>query len=229
MKTKSTAWIIFILTSLLTTNCTIEKRLFQPGYNIQWKKKIPQRDAAENVNRVSDSRNTSNSIISDSSLSDLILAPKNFNPETLTTDKLPESIVESTKSIEQLDTIFSNQVTHTKIATAPAQKKAVDLVETEEKKELELFGVMSFGLYFCSLIFAILAVFVFNLPAYLFVIAGFMILLSLIFGIISVDRYRRNKSKYYRNFFGYFGLIASVVTISLVIGFLILTSELGGF
>lgn len=224
MKIQSTTWILFILTSLLATNCTIEKRLFQPGYSIEWKKKIPQRDADEIANRVSNKGNTPNSIIGDSSSSNLILASANFNQETLPTDKLPENIAEST---EQLDTIISNPIAHSDVVSAPAPKKAIYRGETEDKKELELFGVMSFGLYFCSVIFTILAVFVFNLPVYLFALAGFMMLLSLIFGIISVDKSRRNKSKYYRNFFGYFGLIASVVTISLVIGFLILAFELG--
>lgn len=224
MKTQSTTWILFILTSLLVTNCTIEKRLFQRGYSIEWKKKIPQRDADEIANRVSNSGNTSNSIIGDSSSSNLSLASANFNQETLPTDKLPENMTESS---EQPDTIISNPIVHSEVVSVPAPKKAINQGETEDKKELELFGVMSFGLYFCSITFAILAAFVFNVPVYLFALAGFMILLSLIFGIISVDKSRRNKSKYYRNFFGYFGLIASVVTISLVIGFLILASELG--
>jgi hypothetical protein len=229
MKAKSATWIAFILAVLSVTNCTIEKRLFQPGYSIEWKKKVPQKDATETTNRVSDSKKAFNSIITDSSSIELFLAPENLRQEILPSGKLSKSVTEFPASTEIYDTITSDKVENAEVVSVPHQKKAVDLRETEDKKELELFGVMSFGLYICSLAFAILALVVFNLPVYLFGIAGFMILLSLIFGIISVDKSRRDKSRYYRNFFGYFGLIASVVTISVVIGILILTSELGSF
>nr|WP_294858860.1 hypothetical protein [uncultured Fluviicola sp.] len=222
MKAKSTTWIAFILVVLSATNCTIEKRLFQPGYSIEWKKKT-QRNSVETENQTSynEEPDTTTIICSSNSLSS--------KPDHIPTSELTQSISEPLVSIVNLDTQTPYKLEKQESDTLTPQKKAIDLRETEDKKELELFGVMSFGLYFCSVIFAILAVFVFNLPVYLFAVAGFMILLSLIFGIISVDKYRRDKSKYYRNFFGYFGLIASVVTISLVIGFLILASELGSF
>jgi hypothetical protein len=227
MKTKSTIWIVFTFTILLTTNCTIEKRLFQPGYSIEWKKKIPQRDEAKTANHLSDNKIEADSIIINPSSTTISFNNEKLKPEPISIFALHESAVEQTASIENFPALKSDQKEKPEMVSDTPQKKEIELVET--KKELELFGVMSFGLYFCSVTFAILAVFVFNLSAYLFVVAGFMILLSIIFGIISVDKYRRNKSKYYRNFFGYFGLIASVVTISLVIGFLILASELGSF
>jgi len=223
MKLKSASWILFILTALSVTSCTIEKRLFQPGYRIEWKKKIPQKDEAKTEDQVSYNSIETHPDTTGSSSSSL----SSLKPDPIPTPQLSKSISEPFVLIENPDTLISYQTETRKVIPSTPQKKAIDLKETEDKKEFELFGVMSFGLYFCSIALALLAVFVFNLPAFLFGIAGFMILLSLIFGIISVDRYKRNRSNYYRNFFGYFGLIASVITISLVIGLLILTSELG--
>lgn len=223
MKIKSASWILFILAALSATSCTIEKRLFQPGYSIEWKKKIPQKNDAKTEDQVSYNRIETHPDTTDSSSSSL----SSLKPDPIQTSKLVKSISESLVSIRNPDTLISDQAETRKAIRSTPQKKTIDLIESEDKKELELFGVMSFGLYLCSIALALLAVFVFNLSAFLFGIAGFMILLSLIFGIISVDRYKRNRSNYYRNFFGYFGLIASVITISLVIGLLILTSELG--
>ena len=92
--------------------------------------------------------------------------------------------------------------------------------------EVELFGVMSFGMYFAAIVFTLMGIIAFN-SGYVVILAAFLLLLSLVFGIISVIRYRRNKERYRRNFFGYFGLIASMITITLG-GFIVLLAFLAG-
>lgn len=227
---KTTSIILIILTTLTITGCTIEKRLFQPGYSIEWKKRIHQKDANEITNTFSDSKEGADSIAHPSSSNYVILDGENQSQQT---EKKHIPVPELTKSTskvpnEKQESLISEKNENHEIASVPYQGKAIDITEAENKKELEIFGTMSFGLYFCSLILAITSLTFMN-PGYMLFVAGFMIILSLIFGIISVDRYRRDKSRYYRNFFGYFGLIASLVTISLVAFFLILASGLDTF
>ncbi len=228
---KITSIILIIATTLTITGCTVEKRLFQPGYSIEWKKKIPQKGVNEITSTFSESKEDVDSITRKSSSNSLLLDRENQSLSLHGKQNIPTE--DSTKSISKVPVetqkhIISNGNENHEIDSNPSQKKAIDIPESEDKKELEIFGTMSFGLYFCSLALAITALTFMN-PGYILIVAGFMIILSLIFGIISVDRYRRDKSKYYRNFFGYFGLIASIVTISLVIGLAILASGLGSF
>ncbi len=216
---KSTSIIFIIVTMLAIAGCTIEKRLFQPGYSIEWKKKIPQKDANETASKFSDSKENADSIAHTSS-SNYALLEKN-KPLPLSGEE-NSPVPELTKNNSEVPTktqepIISYRNESHEIDPVLSQKKAIDIIEAEDKKEFELFGIMSFGLYFSSLALAIAGIVLLTSP-YFFVAAGFMILLSLIFGIISVDKYRRDKAKYRRNFFGYFGMIASLATITFVLG-----------
>lgn len=227
MKIKSATRASLAILILLAASCTIEKRLFQPGYSIEWKKRIPKKDANETISKFSASKENADSVAHTSS-SNHILSDRETQLQQTGEKLIPAP--ELTKSIpqppaEKQESLISDRNENHEIDPVFSQKKAIDILENEDKKELEIFGTMSFGLYLCSLILAITSLTFMN-PGYLLIIAGFMIILSLIFGIISVDRYRRDKSKYYRNFFGYFGLIASLVTIMLVMIFLTLLAGL---
>lgn len=213
MKIKSTIPISLLIFILLAASCTIEKRLFQPGYNIEWKKKkVSEKDAVETAIRMTKSPQPVELIEKTPFESNVIPETEKRNPEHVTEPKLPESVDEPITPSKTLAAVGPVETKNRKTTTSVRQNSVKGALETEERKVFELFGVMSFGLYFCSLAMAVVSIFALNaLPT--IVIACFMILLSFIFGIISVKRYRRNRFSYRRNFFGYFGLIASAVTI----------------
>lgn len=220
MKTK-TILIGIVYAILLISGCTVEKRLFQPGYNIEWKKKkVSEKDAVESTIHMTKSQQPTELLVETTLESNVMPETEKPNPEHITEPELPESMAKPITPSKTPATVVPVENKHHK-TTSPVHPKSVkEAWETEERKEFELFGVMSFGLYFCSLAMAVVSIFALNaLPT--IVIACFMILLSFIFGIISVKEYRRNRSRYRRNFFGYFGLIASAVTIFWA-GFLLL-------
>jgi hypothetical protein len=228
MKTK-TILIGIASTMLLISGCTIEKRLFQPGYNIEWKKKkVSEKEAVESTIRMTESEQPTELIEETTFESNVMPETEKLNPEHVTEPKLPENMDEPITPSKTLTTIVPVETENRKTTSSVHQKSIKGTWETEERKVFELFGVMSFGLYFSSLTLAIVGIVLLTSP-YFFVAAGFMILLALIFGIISVDKYRRDKSGYRRNFFGYFGMIASMATITFVIGLLLLAWGLGSF
>lgn len=228
MKTKT---ILISLASaiLLISGCTIEKRLFQTGYYIEWKKKkVCEKDAEETADQITKSQQQADLVVETPFESNVTPETEEPHPEPVTEPELLESMAEPIIPSENPVSIHSMEPENHEITSSIHQKSVKGAWETEERKVFELFGVMSFGLYFSSLALAILGIVLLTSP-YFFVAAGFMILLALIFGIISVDKYRRNKSAYRRNFFGYFGMIASLATITFVIGLLLLAWGLGSF
>lgn len=213
MKTKLIAIILGTCLCTLLTNCTIEKRIFQKGYHIEWKKKkVSEKDAEETADRITKSQQQADLVAETPFESNLVPETEKTNPEGIPEPELRESMAEPIIPSENPVSTHSMEPQNREITSSVHQKSVKGAWETEERKVFELFGVMSFGLYFCSLALAVISIFALNaLPT--IVIACFMILLSFVFGIISVKRYRRNRSDYRRNFFGYFGLIASAVTI----------------
>lgn len=228
MKTK-TILISFVSAILLISGCTIEKRLFQTGYYIEWKKKkVSEKDAEETADRITKIQRQADLVAETPFESNLVPETEKTNPERVPEPELRESMAEPIIPSENPVSIYSMEPQNHEITSPVHQKSVKGTWETEERKVFELFGVMSFGLYFSSLTLAILGIVLATSP-YFFVAAGFMILLALIFGIISVDKYRRDKSAYRLNFFGYFGMIASLATITFVIGLLLLAWGLGSF
>lgn len=228
MKTKLIAIVLGTCVCTLLTNCTIEKRLFQPGYSIEWKKKTPKKDDKETLSRISESEQETDPTANMTIEGNPDQQTETPFPERIPEPEFRESVVESITPAKGPGTINSVEPESRKKTSPTLQQIGKQPWETEEQKEFELFGVMSFGLYFSSLTLAILGIILLTSP-YFFVAAGFMILLALIFGIISVDKYRRDKSRYRRNFFGYFGMIASLATITFVAGLVILAWGLGSF
>ncbi|WP_294671766.1 hypothetical protein [uncultured Fluviicola sp.] len=228
MKTKLIAIILGTCVCTFLTNCTIEKRVFQKGYHIEWKKKVSEKEAEETADRITKSQQQAGLVAETPFESNVTPETEKPLPEPVTEPELPESMAEPITLSENPVSIHSMESENHEITSSVHQKSVKGAWETEERKVFELFGVMSFGLYFSSLTLAILGIVLLTSP-YFFVAAGFMILLALIFGIISVDKYRRDKSAYRLNFFGYFGMIASLATITFVIGLLLLAWGLGSF
>lgn len=221
---KTTA-LLFTLIGIFLSHCTIEKRIFQPGYSIEWKKKIPEKTPEESANLIPGSKKEPDSIGINSGSS-----IKTRMEEPSVSEKIPSGEEAETiaRSPDYTKTDYSTATPNTEPETPASanQKKQPDIIEEGEEKEFELFGIMSFGIYFCSLILAVLAL-VFS---EIFLIAAVIfLLLSFVFGLISVLIYRRNRDKYYRNGFGYFGLFASITTITLGLFFIILLFNFNPF
>lgn len=227
MKAKSIYYFVLIPGIILLTNCTIEKRVFQKGYHIEWKKKKTKNTPSEtSVSLIESSPKQAQpeeraaSFPEKDSLSSIEkTAPE--KPETTQSPVINKN--NSTSSTEQLpepERIEPNQIIYKK--KTPGQT----YMNENDATEVELFGVMSFGMYFAAIVFTLMGIIAFN-SGYVVILAAFLLLLSLVFGIISVIRYRRNKERYRRNFFGYFGLIASMITITLG-GFIVLLAFLAG-
>jgi hypothetical protein len=228
MKTKLIAIIVGTCVCTLLTDCTIEKRIFQKGYHLEWKKKAPKKDETGAVNLITENHQETALAAETPAESNLVLKSEKPNPELAPAPEFRAPITEPAILTKKTASIHSREPEKRKI-TAPAHPTAAnDVWEVEERKEFELFGIMSFGLYFSSMALAIAGIILLTSP-YFFVAAGFLILLALIFGIISVDKYRRDKSKYHRNFFGYFGMIASLATITFVLALVVLAWGLGSF
>ncbi|WP_300664531.1 hypothetical protein [Fluviicola sp.] len=229
MKAKSIYYFVLIPGIILLTNCTIEKRVFQKGYHLEWKKKTPKSIPSE----------TSVSLIESSPEQAQTKEKATMFSENDSLLPVEKTVIEKPEGNESPATSKSNSVTSTEKLPEPErieqdpsdhQKKTPNQTDMDESdaKEVELFGVMSFSMYFASIVFTLMGILAFN-SGYVVIAAAFLLVLALVFGIISVIRYRRNKERYRRNFFGYFGLIASMVTITLGGLFVLLAFLAGSF
>lgn len=226
MTTKLIAIILGTCVCTLLTNCTIEKRVFQKGYHIEWKKKADSDKVSEEITGLHNSSDhyserqkreekptfeehtAINSLIPENTEAERIC----FYSETKISDqskaasskmKLPESVSElrSTKPtlVNQKDEDAQTQIT---------------------PRKFEPTGIASFVFYFLGLGLGLCAIVATN-PIAVLGFTALLLLTALILGIISAVRFRRNRELYEGNFFGYFGLFASAGT--LVLGIFILT------
>lgn len=225
---------------LLLTHCTIEKRVFQKGYHIEWKKKHssesarnePEKFSTASTNSVShsDKQAQEKEIVRNHiQEKDSVIFNKQASetkPVSAITNVTSEPIVSYSKTNASDPVTIITESPTEQAETTPPDQKDDDLRPETEKKVFEPVGFVSFGFYFLAIILGLFAIPALNALPFL-VFSGLLFILSLVFGIISVVRYRRNKELYHRNFFGYFGLIASMVTITLA-GLLILVAVLAG-
>lgn len=227
MNTKGILITTCALIFTLLTNCTIEKRVFQKGYYIEWKKKSSNERARNETTRLT-SVSDAPDIHPEKQLPKEITAQQDSEKDSVisskkTSETKPVSIIitptnepaVSTRKTESSDpvTITNDSPTEQVETTPPDQKDNDPRLETEPKV-FEPVGFVSFGFYFLAVMLGLFAIPALNALPFL-VFSGVLLILSLTFGIISVIRYRRNRERYHRNFFGYFGLIASMITITL--------------
>lgn len=223
MKTKLIAIILGTCVCALFTNCTIEKRIFQKGYHIEWKKKTQsdkisaemttlqhtsdnyseteekptaEEHPAPNSTATENTETGTRPFYTETNLSD---QPKIAEPEMNLPGSVSESQIKKTDLLTQNDEDVQSQITPGKF---------------------EPVGIASFVFYFLGLGLGLCAIAATN-PVAILGFTALLLILALILGIVSVVRFRRNRELYERNLFGYFGLIASAGT--LVLGIFILT------
>jgi VIT1/CCC1 family predicted Fe2+/Mn2+ transporter len=208
---KTTIPFLFLL--LLLTNCTIEKRVFQPGYSIEWKHRIASKNHDEVPDAVAVKTEETHSSLSDSSDNQPVSMPET-NPSFEMTG-MTEKTGDSLKRTGELSFVpIQTETSEPAINSNRAELKNPS--ERLVSRQMEPFGIFSFGFYLLTVALTVIGFVLINSGGeFVLIAAAFLLFLSLIFGIFSVDRYRQNKEKYYVNALGYIGLIASIVTICL--------------
>lgn len=217
---------------LLLTHCTIEKRVFQKGYYIEWKKKNSSENTRSETTRLSADSDIPDihaekpvqeeAVRNQIQEKDAVIFNKQASGETpvsTITNATSEPAVSSYKTNASDPVTIISESPTPQAETTPSDQKDDDLRPETKAKVFEPVGIGSFGLYFIAVILGLCAIPALN-PVPFLVVSGLLLILSLILGIISVVRSRRNKDLYYRNFFGFFGLIASGST--LIIGLFLL-------
>lgn len=217
---------LLILTSLfIMASCSVEKRQHLSGYHVTWKK--------NKRNNQSKQLTEKDSIIA----SETVISKKIEDPETrveqnnllvLETTKItPENLL-STNSTDLKNIINHEpiQVISEEIKSQPtlAKQKIDELPPTNEpKKKVEFFSLLSFisavlilGLFFAFLFSPI----GFSLTGYLLVtLAEYLIIASVIFGIIGLIRIKANKDKFKGKAFAIIGLaIGGIFLLSRLVG-----------
>jgi hypothetical protein len=226
MKAKLIAIMLGTCVCTLLTDCTIEKRIFQKGYHIEWKKKASSGRTSEEVSmlqNVSDDHSEKQKQEEKPTVEEYAAlnstAPENteigtisFYTETPPTDqpKVSEPGMKLSGSVPE---------SQTKKPDLAAQKDE-DVQSQLTPRKFEPVGIASFVFYFLGLGLGLCAIVATN-PVAVLGFTALLLLLALILGIVSVVRFRRNRELYEWNLFGYFGLIASAGT--LVLGIFILT------
>lgn len=239
MKAKLISITTYVFVILLLTHCTIEKRVFQKGYHIEWKKKNasesarnePEKFSTASTNSVSHSDKQAQEEVVRNHIQekDSVIFNKQASgekPVSTITNATSEPVVSYSKTNASDPVTIITESSTEQAETTPPDQKDDDLRLETEKKVFEPVGFVSFGFYFLAIILGLFAIPALNALPFL-VFSGLLFILSLVLGIISVVRYRRNKERYRRNFFGYFGLIASMITITLG-GLFVLVAFLAG-
>lgn len=205
----------FILILSILNSCTIEKRLFRPGYSIEWKGKRIEPNKAnhqENYNEES----TESSIL------------KEVNPEIelVKIDSLAKDEIIVNSKLIKPQTNNKTQRTFTSVLTKSSTTK---YIKNEVNREDEPFKNKPFapesGL--ASLIFSVISIigwflFVSNATFFTFaVVIGFG-LLGIILGAIAIKDHKRNPDKYLRKWPSYLGFWLSFTSTLLFIGLFVL-------
>ncbi|MNK24788.1 hypothetical protein D3C87_431020 [compost metagenome] len=218
MKTKLIPLLIGVCTMMMLTNCTIEKRLFQKGYHVEWKKKAPHDQASGESNKLpapsddlAKKAPEKASVPNPDTESPLAIAEKT-EPATSPSSTATQPADKVPTSGQKADSKESISIKNETASTPPNQKDEEDPEPQTKPKTFEPVGISSFSLYFIGLTLGIVGILAAN-PVGLMGISALLLLSALVLGIVSVVRSHRHKEWYKPNFFGYFGMIASASTL----------------
>lgn len=232
MKAKLNAILICVCAITLLANCTIEKRVFQKGYHIEWKKKAIRENTPGESDKlqassddhpekhmqeeqlIPDQNSESSSPVHEKIELETTAFPAITKPADETAAPAHKGNLPGSISAEPEPTAYKTEIT-------PADQKDDDVQPQKEPRKFEPVGIASFVFYFLAVALGLFAIVATN-PTVILSYTALLLLLALILGIVSVVKYRKNRDLYEHNFFGYFGLIASGSTIILGIFLLII-------
>ena len=228
MKAKLIAVILGTCVFTLFTNCTIEKRVFQKGYHIEWKKKSSSDNHSEKITGI---QNASDDHLQKQDREEALLAdehkeirlPTPENPGVETTFPAGSKPVdEPTASAQKVKLSKLDSETHQSEKSSSDQKEEDTDTQITPRK-FEPVGIASFVFYFLGLGLGLCAIAATN-PIAVLGFTAILLLTALILGIVSVVKFHRNRELYEQNFFGYFGLFASIGTLILGIFLLLIAA-----
>ncbi|MFN6076140.1 MAG: hypothetical protein ACK46Y_11280 [Fluviicola sp.] len=205
----------FILIICFSNSCTIQKRLFSPGYSIEWKGKKTQPN--KTIHSV---------YYKDESTESSILKEVNPEIELVKIDSLAkDEIIVNSKFIKPQ----TNNKTHRTFTSVLTKSSTTKHIKNEVNREDEPFKNKPFapesGL--ASLIFSVISIigwflFVSNATFFTFaVVIGFG-LLGIILGAVAIKDHKRNPDKYLRKWPSYLGFWLSFTSTLLFIGVFVL-------
>jgi hypothetical protein len=185
--------LLFIL--FISTQCTLEKRLYNKGYSLSWNKKHHRQTGEGSEGELEERK--ARYQLTDSVLDlaeEASLNDQEMSADDTDLDYEPTGIAEEPQTSPVSDTVYIDHV------YVPS-------------------GVASFGvLGGAALSFGIAVTFVFDV---FFFIALALLIASFVLGIISVIEFKRNRKSYVYNSFGVIALVIDVLILG-VIGFFVL-------
>jgi lysylphosphatidylglycerol synthetase-like protein (DUF2156 family) len=215
--------------SVLASNCTIEKRVFQKGYHIEWNKKVQQSKTSDEITKTLVSTDHSETelpeevLIHDENPENTSLITKQNEPEAVTFYTNTKSVDEPVKTSHAINSYQlasrEKEIPNDQTTLKDRQDNTDENPNTPRKSEP--VGIASFVFYLLGVGLGLGAIFAMN-PIVFLGFTAFLLLTALILGIVSVVRFHRNRDLYQQNFFGYFGLIASASSLVLTIFILII-------
>lgn len=227
MKAKLIPILVCTCILALLTNCTVEKRLFQKGYHIEWKKKplhhqVPDEPGNPPLSPDEKPGNetTEKQSIPDQHTGNKFIPIEENIPETSAFSPVEKTGTEPGLTTQKIDSPGSISLKTETVSTLPDPNTDDDPAPQTEQKLYEPVGIVSFSFYFLGFGVGLLA-FVAANPVAVLGFTALIVLVSLILGIISVVRFHKHKDRFRGNFFGYFGLFASAAT--LIFGIIALT------
>lgn len=198
------SFCVFFSVIFIFFGCTVEKRLYQPGFHIEWhsKKSIPHATTAssESVASVSTQNKITDSetaVSSQSSEQDLFISSSSSNKQSM--NQLP------THANEDVNLLQGNQPLADTIYITPT-------VQSE--------GIASLVMSLAG--GAILVSSLFTLVSYLFILGIVLTLIAFIIGCISISKFKSKRYYYTNNIAGNIGTFISGFTILLCFGIIYL-------
>lgn len=190
---------LFVTTFLIVMGCTIEKRLYQPGYRVEWRTKNIRNAAPKQELAVVEEKQAVNQIAQPSH-NDI---PANLSQsKLLTTDEM--LIVEQSS----INPLLSEPVTY----NTPAADTVFITPVTQPHGIASLISVVAgIGCAIASVDFT-----------FLLIVALLLVLAAIALGFISVIEFKKYRIYYTNNIAGVFGLVLSIAALLFALTVIIL-------
>lgn len=216
VKQKILKIVSILVFSSMFISCSVQKRIYRPGYSIDWKF---NKNVAEQAKDIEIETDMDDAVASVEIFED---TEQLCDEKTLINSNLLSPSLDNNTIHTKVETVYQSEVTDDKKFFTSAKpyhdhfNKEKD--STEEKRKLEIFGLIGCILVIvgsCLLVGGLIGVFnssffhVVIYPIYyaLFVIGLSSSLVGFTFSIISLDRFGKYPNKYKGRFFPYFGII----------------------
>lgn len=221
-----------IVCGILTiSSCTIEKRVFRKGYYISWNKSAPKE---KSQTKEEDPEAKAEELVQSPPVShDTLCKEETESIEELAvgvqdTLQTNETALTAEQPISKPETVYSEAALLDRLTEAVKQIKEKKYPEEEvsDKKELNLFALNSFvfAIGYVILIFYAFDLGSLNWPIVLAVTCFFT---AVIFAIVALVKWKRNRTEFWGTFFALMGLILLAAGSLLFLLYIVANSSFG--